>query len=361
MQTFLKYYKTSAAFFLIAFVLGGVVGWFTGGTVGSVITASLTVAILSILETSLSFDNAVLNATVLNNLSESSRRWFMTWGVIFAVVGMRLITPVLIVASIDFITPWHAFMLALTDPKAYSTALTSSSLYVSAFGGGFLLMVALDFFLDSDRDEYWIGFIEKPLQKLGGFGNFLIPALVVGGTALFVPKEKVLDLSYEFAVSAGILLFTAIKYLKGWLETVTENKVASAVVNAGLWITVANLAYLEILDASMSFDGVIGAFAVTTQIFLVMLGLGVGASFVRAMTIQLVDTNKMSEFRFLEHGAQYAILMLALLMFYKTHHEVPEIVAGLSGAFLIGSAVLHSHILNKRAAKWAGGGSLQAF
>jgi hypothetical protein len=358
METFLKYYKTSAVFFVIAVILGGVVGWFTGGTISGVLTAGLTVAILSILETSLSFDNAVLNATVLKNLSASSRKFFMTWGIIFAVLGMRLITPVLIVSAIDTITPWHAFTLALTDPKSYSAALASSSLYVAAFGGAFLLMVALDFFLDEERDEYWITVIEKPLQKLGKFGTYALPALVVLGTALFVPKKNINDFSYFIAAGAGIGLYLAIKYVKDWLESVTENKVAAVVVNAGFWITVANLAYLEILDASMSFDGVIGAFAVTTQIFLVMLGLGVGASFVRAMTIQLVDTDKMSEFRFLEHGAQWAILTLALMMFYKTNHEIPEIVSGLSGALLIGSAVYHSHILNKRDANWSGG-SLQ--
>jgi uncharacterized protein len=360
METFLKYYKTSAIFFVIAVVLGGLIGWLTGNTISAVVTAGFTVAMLSVLETSLSFDNAVLNATVLKNMSDSSRRWFMTWGVIFAVLGMRLITPVLIVSAIDVVTPWHAFMMALTDPKSYSAALTSSGLYVSAFGGSFLLMVALDFFLDSDRDEHWISFIEKPFQKLGAKGTFLVPITVILGSAIFMTHEKATDLGYYFSAGAGIALYLGIKFIKDKLESVTENKVASAIVNAGFWLTVANLAYLEILDASMSFDGVIGAFAVTTQIFLVMLGLGVGASFVRAMTIQLVDTDKMSEFRFLEHGAQYAILTLALMMFYKTHHELPEVVAGLTGAVLIGSAVIHSHILNKREAQPINAG-LQSF
>jgi hypothetical protein len=106
--------------------------------------------------------------------------------------------------------------------------------------------------------------------------------------------------------------------------------------------------YLEVLDASFSFDGVVGAFAVTNNLFIIMIGLGVGAMFVRSLTIMLVEKGTLSEFRFLEHGAFYAIGSLAVIMFTNTVAHIPEVVTGLIGAILIGLSLWSSVRYNKK-------------
>ena len=106
--------------------------------------------------------------------------------------------------------------------------------------------------------------------------------------------------------------------------------------------------YLEVLDASFSFDGVIGAFALTTNLFLIAIGLGVGAMYVRSMTIMLVDRGTLAEFRYLEHGAFYSILALSLVMFAQTQFHIPELFTGLIGAVLIGTALLSSLRYNRQ-------------
>src|SRR3546814_10825692 len=96
--------------------------------------------------------------------------------------------------------------------------------------------------------------------------------------------------------------------------------------------------YREVLDASFSFDGVIGAFALSNNLFIIAIGLGIGAMFVRSMTIFLVRQGTLSEYRYLEHGAFYAIIALAAIMYINTFQHIPEVVTGLIGAVLIGIA-----------------------
>ena len=105
--------------------------------------------------------------------------------------------------------------------------------------------------------------------------------------------------------------------------------------------------YLEILDASFSFDGVIGAFAITQAVPIIMLGLGIGAWYVRSLTVYLVNKGTLDEYIYLEHGAHYAILTLAVLMLASTLHEIPEAITGLTGATLIGLSLLSSNRHNK--------------
>ena len=349
MSTFTEYYRNPIIALASAVVAGGVIGFVTGGVgaaaIGAAFSSALTVLILTILEISMSFDNAVLNAKILKPMSESARNWFMLWGVLIAVVGMRLIVPVLIVSAIGAMAPWTAFMLALTEPSQYSVLLTSSSDYVSAFGGAFLMMVALNYFLGDEKETNWLSFLEVPLAKLAKL-EVVITLLVVILVALGVKAER--QFVFVIAGGLGIMLNIAIGVLKEKLEEHAPEALPGVAV--AVKSSIASLIYLEVLDASMSFDGVIGAFAITTEIFLVMLGLGVGAMFVRAMTINLVKNDTMAEYRYLENGALWSIAVLAAIMFIKVNFNVPELFTGLISAAIIATAVIHSHILNKREA-----------
>jgi hypothetical protein len=123
-----------------------------------------------------------------------------------------------------------------------------------------------------------------------------------------------------------------------------ESAVTGEIVQSGA----ASFLYLEVLDASFSFDGVIGAFALSNNLFIIGIGLGVGAMFVRSLTIMLVERETLASYRYLEHGAFYAIIALAIMMFLSTVIHIPEVVTGLIGAGLIVTAFVDSIRYNRR-------------
>ena len=304
--------------------LGLIAGYFIAGIPGMV-----TVAILIALEVSLSFDNAVVNAKVLENMSEAWRKRFITYGIPIAVFGMRFLFPILIVAIATGMSMVGAFDLAMTSPEQYQVALEDNKTGIFAFGGAFLLMIFLGFFFDDDREEKWISYLENhPITtKMSQVES--MPTLLTGliGLGLAAYSDSfVLILAYF----SGMLLHIAVGSLDDLLST---NGVRSGI---------AGFLYLEVLDASFSFDGVIGAFAVTGNIFIIMIGLGVGAMYVRSMTLHFVDKGTLQEYKYLEHGAHYAIGALAAIMLTKIFFHVPEAITGLVGVGFILIAFLHS-------------------
>lgn len=331
-----KYYGSSYIFTALALV----VGYFLGGWPGVAI-----VAILGVLETSLSFDNAVVNASVLKNWDEKWRKRFLVWGLPIAVFGMRLVFPLLIVAITASLGPVEALQLAMNEPKRYEELMMSVHHEVAAFGGIFLLMVFIDFFLQAEKEHHWIPFIEGPLSKLGRLGLEVAVALAVLLTAThYIGADE--KLAFLTAGVYGLITYIVAQAV-GTLAGGDENgdEMASNVIKQG----VGGFMYLELLDASFSFDGVIAAFALTNNIFVMMIGLAVGAMFVRSMTLHLVDKGTLSEYRYLEHGAFWAIGILAAIMFLNAVGvHVPEVVTGLLGATVIGVALFSSIRANKK-------------
>jgi uncharacterized protein len=290
------------------------------------------VVVLSILEVSLSFDNAVVNATVLRDMDEKWRRRFLTWGIAIAVFGMRIVFPVAIVAIAASLTPWDAVHLAATNPPLYEQYIKAAHVGIAGFGGAFLAMVGLKFFFDSDKDVHWIAAIEKYLSKLSSVPAVEIAVLLGGMWAIssFLPVEDAN--TFLIAGIAGLLTFIGVEAIGELLEG-EEDVITGQVVRSGA----ASFLYLEVLDASFSFDGVIGAFALSNNIFIIAIGLGVGAMFVRSMTIMLVDKGTLSEYRYLEHGAFWAIIALAVIMLTSANEawHFPETITGLIGAVFI--------------------------
>lgn len=327
----IKYYGSSYVFVAIAAILGYLIGGWQGVFI---------VAILGVLETSLSFDNAVVNASVLKNWDEKWRRRFLVWGLPIAVFGMRLVFPLAIVAISASISPLAALNLAITDPSQYETIIKSVHHEVAAFGGVFLLMVFLDFFLQEEKSHHWIPFIEEPLAKVGKFGvESVIALLVVLTVSHYIDATE--QLAFVLAGVWGLITYTiaqAVGTLAG------GDDVANNIIKQG----VGGFMYLELLDASFSFDGVIAAFALTNNIFIMMVGLAVGAMFVRSMTLHLVDKGTLSEYRYLEHGAFWAIGVLATIMFLgAAGAHIPEVVTGLLGAIAIGLSLWSSIRANR--------------
>jgi hypothetical protein len=331
-----KFFKGS----LLVTVLGAAAGYYIGG-----FEALFLVFVLSILEISLSFDNAVVNATVLKEMDAKWRQRFLTWGILIAVFGMRIIFPVAVVSIIASVSPWVAIQIALNDPAQYQALMESAHVSLMGFGGSFLMLVGLNFFLNEDKDDHWIGFVERPILHIGKI-KFAAEMLTVLAILLIagVYLPEIDQLSFVYSGVAGVVAFTAIHKLSEFMEEGEANRAADA-TKAAAKSGLGMFLYLEILDASFSFDGVIGAFAISTNLFIIAVGLGIGAMFVRSLTIMLVEQNTLDEYRYLEHGAFYAIIALATIMFLKTFVHVPEVVTGCIGAGFIAVSFVHSLML----------------
>jgi hypothetical protein len=312
----------------------------------------LVVSILAPLEISLSFDNAVLNAKVLKGWNETWRNLFIYFGLPIAVFGMRLVFPVVIVALIGHLGLVDAALMAIHNPKQYAGVITSAQNEVNAFGGAFLLLVFLSWAFDGEKDEHWLGFIESPMAKLAAKAGKLDVLVTIGavlGTSYLVDSAE--QMSYIIAGIAGVMSFIAAHALGDLLSSDEESDSSS---NAAVGIVkqgIGGLIYLELLDASCSFDGVIGALAISNKILLVAIGLGIGASYVRDITLLLVRKDTLEQFRFMEHGAMYAIGFLAFTLFAHKELELPDVVTGGVGVMLLVIAVLHSMYVKKAEAQ----------
>ncbi len=331
----LKYFSWS-----IGFTAAGIAGAFLlGGP-----SAAFIVAVLAVLETSLSFDNAVVNATVLRDMDEKWRRRFLLWGILIAVFGMRIVFPLAIVGVVANLGPVAVIDLALFKPDEYARLLTSAHHEIAAFGGAFLLMVFLKFFIDSNKDTHWLAPLEAPLTKLGRLeaAQILLTLLTILASSAWLDGA---DQRAEFIIAGvwGLIVYILADGLGAIMggETGEGGKVAAKTGFAGFM-------YLELLDASFSFDGVIGAFALTNSLPIIAIGLGIGAMFVRSFTLMLVYKGTLEAYRYLEHGAFWAIGALAAIMFIGVHVHIPETITGLIGAVLIGAAFWSSLRHNRR-------------
>jgi len=330
----LKFFKGS---FLVT-LMGAVAGYSIGG-----FEALFLISVLAVLEVSLSFDNAVVNATVLRDMDAIWRKRFLTWGILIAVFGMRIIFPIAVVSVVATVSPWAALQIAIEDPSQYQMLMESAHISLMGFGGAFLLLVGLNFFLSEDKDDHWVNAIERPLLYIGKF-KFAAEILTVLGVLLIagVFLSGAEQSSFLMSGACGIVTFTAIDKIASLMEHREESRSGQNATKVAAKGGLGMFLYLEVLDASFSFDGVIGAFAITTNLFIIAIGLGIGALFVRSLTIMLVEKNTLEEYRYLEHGAFYAIIALAIIMFLKTFSHVPEVVTGLIGAGFIAMAFIHS-------------------
>ncbi|MFI6524481.1 DUF475 domain-containing protein [Streptomyces uncialis] len=333
--------------------LGLVAALLYGGWVGFGI-----VAILSVLEISLSFDNAVVNAGILKKMNAFWQKIFLTIGILIAVFGMRLVFPVVIVAVSAGLGPIEAVDLALNDKDRYQELVTDAHASIASFGGMFLLMIFLDFIFE-DRDIKWLRWIERPLARLGKVEmlSVCIALIVLMISALYLAPQAHqhggthADKTETVLLSgiAGLITYLVVGGLSGFFEgkldeeEEREHEAEEAAKRSGKpVILLAGKAaffmflYLEVLDASFSFDGVIGAFAITNDIVLMALGLGIGAMYVRSITVYLVRQGTLEDYVYLEHGAHYAIGALAAILLITIRFEVNEFVTGLVGVVLIG-------------------------
>lgn len=322
----MKYFYSS--FLIVA--IGIILSYFIGGIYAVYITI-----LLAILEISLSFDNAVVNAKILQTMEKKWQDRFILYGIPIAVFGMRFVFPIILVSFAAGLGFFETFNMAINDATQYKETLESTQNIIYAFGASFLLMVFLDFLFDADREDKWIKIIEhnQIVNKAGEVNNIeMIIATGFGLILIYLTN----DVSIAMAYFGGIFLHSLIASLDELLNT---DGVRSGIIG---------FIYLEILDASFSFDGVIGAFALSSNIFIIMIGLGIGAMFVRSLTLYMVEKKTLTEYKYLEHGAHYAILALALIMFLKIFFHINEVIIGTIGVLFIAISAYHSIKENKK-------------
>ncbi len=333
MQTLFRFYGFSLIFTLFCLGLGVWYGVESTSTLAGTASMLWIIVVLSVLEISLSFDNAVVNASVLKDMDEVWQKRFLTWGIAFAVFGMRIVFPLAIVAIAAGIGPMEAVDLSLNSPQEYERLVNSAHVGIAGFGGAFLAMVGLKFFFDADKEVHWIGSVERFLARFASLPAAEIAILLLamwGISTLLTPEEA---LTFLTAGLLGLVTFIAVEGISTILEMKEEaQRLQGAVVRSGF----GGFLYLNILDASFSFDGVIGAFALSNNMIVIALGLSIGAMFVRSMTIHLVKQGTLANYRFLEHGAFWAIIVLGAIMLLSAKWHIPETITGLIGAILIG-------------------------
>lgn len=294
--------------------------------------ALFTASLLVVLEVTLSFDNAVVNARVLQHMSPTWQQRFLTWGILISVFLTRALLPILIVAAAVGASPWAIAKFAAFDPTHYAELLEGAEHIIASFGGIFLTMVALKYFFDEGKDVHWIHAVEEHLADWGSIEaiEVALGLTILGFVAFFVPAHSA---GILFAGIIAIVLFIASQGLANSFAGATQSVAA-----AGF----ALFAYLNVLDAAFSLDSVVGAFALSTQLPIIIIGLGIGAYFVRALTVYMVKAGTLASLVYIEHGAHWAILGLAVAMIANLFVDVPEPVTGLIGLLFVGGAYVSS-------------------
>ena len=328
--------RESLWFAAVALVLAAVYGWFDTHSVAASAGVVWVVLVLAVLEVSLSFDNAVVNAAALKTMDAMWQRRFLTWGMVIAVFGMRVVFPLLIVALAAGIGPVDATLLSLTDPARYEAIVGSAHGASAGFGGAFLLLVGLDYFLDDGKTVHWIGWIERLLLALApirALGIALVLALVLLIARLLPDHDALVFIRSGLL---GIVAHIAVEAIGTVLESRAKaRRVAGHLIRSGL----GGFIYLNVLDASFSFDGVVGAFALSNSMVIIALGLSIGAMFVRSITLLLVKRGTLAQYRYLEHGAFWAIVVLGAIMLASARYAIPDTITGLIGALLIALSI----------------------
>ena len=303
---------------LVSFaVLAAVYVW---GGAGALLLA----AALAVLEITLSFDNAVINAKVLAKMSPRWQQRFLTWGMLVSVGGVRLVLPIIIVSSVALVSPIVITAVAFTDPARYAAYIAASGSAIKAFGGSFLLLVALNYFIDSSKSVHWFGRVERQMARWGEVESLevaIVLALLLCISAIYGGANIVI-------LESGVI-GTAIYILAKGISDALSAETAFTRAGAALF------AYVSVLDASLSLDGVVGAFAITTALPIIVAGLGIGAYFVRTLTLSMVRGRALERFVYLEHGAHWAIFALAVCMLTGLIIDVPSWLIATVGLFFI--------------------------
>jgi hypothetical protein len=330
-DSIIRFHKIPLFVTVISWLL---VGYYLGPS------AFFLVIVLTILEVTLSADNAVVNSRVLVKMSPLWQKLFMTVGIFIAVFLIRFALPIVLVAIASGGSVKEVLDLALNDADEYGKKLHEVAPYIDGFGGMFLFMVATFFFVDINRQHFWIRDIERRLAHIGSVPFFKTIALALLFITIVLALPAELKIPVGISMMAAIIIYSSLHAVTFLMERIQRKNINKKQVG---WAAFGSFMYLEVLDASFSLDGVVGAFAITNNIIIIMIGLGVGALWVRSLTLHMVEKRTLNEYKYLESGAHWAIAFLSIVMFLKLFHiEMPEVVVGSVGLLAIAASIYSS-------------------
>jgi uncharacterized protein len=302
------------------------------------LSSILTILGLALFESITSVDNAIVNAETLATMQPKARRWFLTWGILIAVIGVRGVLPWLIVWVVTpGLGPLQAFTASLTGDPAALIAIRQSSPVLLLGGGVFFLFLFL----------YWI-FLEPK-----AFGLPMERAIARHGAWFYALVSVLLAVVVWFALHRGpMLAFGAVIgstafFITHGFRRYAEEQEQRLLAGQGHLSDIGKILYLEVIDMTFSIDGIVGAFAFTLSVPLILLGNGIGAVIVRQLTYFGVE--RIKKYAYLKNGAMYSILVLGLVMIahgFVIH--LPEWLSPLATFLIVGYFFVKSLLAARR-------------
>jgi uncharacterized protein len=296
-----------------------------------ILTITLIVAGLVLFETITSIDNAIINAEVLSTMSDRAKRWFLIWGLLFAVFAVRGILPWLIVwLSTPALGPVGAFTATFSSDPLVLAAIEQSAPILLIGGGTFLIFLFFHWLFLENRN---FGLRGERYFATKGVWFFAIVSILLAIIVWFALGRNPL---MAFGAVVGSTAFFIVHGFRQNAEQAEHKMLHSSDMS-----DISKIFYLEVIDATFSIDGVIGAFAFTMAVPLILIGNGIGAFVVRELTLRNVE--RIKKYRYLKNGAMYSILFLGIIMFLDSFGisipfwVSPVITFGVVGFFLLKS------------------------
>lgn len=293
----------------------------------------LTILGLAVFEVVSSIDNAVINAEVLHTMQPKARRWFLLWGLLIAVFLIRGLLPWLIVwSSVPVLGPIGALTATFSGDPSVHKAIEEAAPFLLLAGGTFLILLFFHW-LFVEPKNYGLRAEKYFHRKSAWF--YTVAALVLLVIA-YAAKEGSAQLEFGAVVGSTAFFIT-----HGFKQSAEQEEQALATEVGKGRSDMSKILYLEVIDAVFSIDGVLGAFAFTLSVPLIILGNGLGALVVRQLTIGNIE--RIKKYKYLKNGAMYSILVLGTIMLadgFGLH--VPEWLSPIATFMIVGYFVVRS-------------------
>ena len=293
----------------------------------SLVEGILIVAGLIVFEVVNSVDNAIVNASVLKTMSMLWRKRFLLIGILTSVFLVRFILPLIIVwLSVPTISGTDLFLAFTGQSTVAAEAIEGQKPLILMFGGVFLLFLYFHWLFLEKKEPL---FIERFLKEKHGVWFFAFAAIILVLVMYLARADSMVMLATAIGSATFFILYG--------LKQTAEESDRNLVQGAGNMSDASKFLYLEVLDMTFSFDGVIGAFAFTINLILILIGIGIGALVVRELTIRGIDT--IAKYCYLKNGALTSIGFLGLFMIIEAFGiELPSVVPIVITFALVGLA-----------------------
>jgi hypothetical protein len=302
-------------------------------------SAILIVLGLALFESITSIDNAIINAEVLQGMQTRARRWFLTWGILIAVFGVRGLLPWLIVwVMTPGLGPWDAFTASLTgDPVALKAIQESSP--VLLMGGGVFFIFLFFHWIFLEPKKYGLS-VERLFARQGAW-FYAVVSIALTAIVWFALDESPM-------LAFGAVVGSSAFFITHGFKRYAEEQEARLLSGEAHMSDIGKILYLEVIDLTFSIDGVVGAFAFTLAVPLILLGNGIGAIVVRQLTVYGVE--RIKKYVYLKNGAMYSVFVLGCVMLaHGFGHHVPEWLTPLATFVIVGYFFFKSRWQEKKA------------